>query len=417
MFPDCARFVADHWEQRPVVLRDPGFGLCDHQQVFSALQNARAMARAGAIRDPRDVSFHEGDAVVVDPAPFLPLDVETSLAEYLARLSTTVAKEFTLLVNNFQQFSLPLARAMRQFMRNLFQQLGRMPAGVVTSHLMVSRYGVSPFAVHKDPNSVFTFLVSGRKTLRVWPFEALAERTQQPFAEHRQLRLYDFDYRPFSASGIPLDGEPGNILYWPSSFWHVGEADAEQVHVSLHLTCDLHAEPRGEVVDLLQQYAESTRSATDWQDSYDLPSRVDSGPLQPPAQITRALVSLKQALETTIDVQLKAMWLGRMSAQGFATMPRPLAHRVVDVRTAQLSVDGDFPVFWDVADGYVTLAAHGQVVRFAVRPWTEQLLAALSSRGRFTVRDITSPDALDEACGVVNHLLRINALQAWEANG
>jgi hypothetical protein len=133
--------------------------------------------------------------------------------------------------------------------------------------------------------------------------------------------------------------------------------------------------------------------------------------------VAHCIHSLKQALDTTIDAQLKAMWLGRMSAQGFTMMPRPLPHPVVGARTAHLAVDANFPVFWDVGDGYVTLAAHGQVVRFAVRPWTERLLAALASKHRFTVRDIALPDAFDEACGVVDHLLRINALQPLEANG
>ena len=110
------------------------------------------------------------------------------------------------------------------------------------------------------------------------------------------------------------------------------------------------------------------------------------------------------------------MWLGRMSAQGFATMPRPVPHTAADLPNARLVADVGFPVFWDVADGDVTLAAHGQVVRFPVRPWTDRLLAELAGKRPFAVRDIASLEALDEVCGIVDHLLRINALQPAEAN-
>ena len=164
MFPDCPRFIADYWEQRPTVLRDPGLGLCDQHEVFQALQTARAMARAGRDTRPSRRSVPRGGAVAVDATPFLPDDTATSLSGSL-RSARGIHREGVHIAR--EQLPAVLASA-HVSDATVHARLVR-PAWPAarrrwTSHLMVSRYGISPFAVHKDPNSVFTFLVTvGRR--------------------------------------------------------------------------------------------------------------------------------------------------------------------------------------------------------------------------------------------------------------
>ena len=416
-FPPWGEFVSEYWEKQPLTFRDSDSGLCDEQAVFDGLRCAAQEFRTGTIRDHRDVSFHLADAVVVDPGKYLPR-ASDSLETYLARLEASVdGQPFTLLINNFHEFSTDLCVRMRLVARNVFEHLGWLCAGMVSSHLMLARYAVSPFAVHKDPNSVFTFMIRGKKTLRVWPFEAFAHRTQRPFARHRQLNLYDFDYRPFQDTGIPLIGEPGDVLYWPSTYWHVGETDNESIHISLHLTFDLHSEPRGEAVDLLQKIVEDSLSEADWHSGYAIPSLFDSGPVKPPDPLILALRDLTTTLQSTIEDLVKVSWLSRTSAQGFLTLSRPspdAAFTAIDATCTTLQADPIFPMYWDVSGDTVTLAAHGQVVRFPTRSWTPAFLAALSGRRPFRIADLAPPSMKvgDEIVAVASKLLAIGALHA-----
>lgn len=412
--PWPANFGTAIWEKCPGVFEDSGSGLHDECTVFEGIVRAADDFRSGAMRDHHDLKFHVGDAVVVDPSPYLP-NGSDNLDQYLARLRHLLSERpFTLLINNFQEFSPDMCRRLRLFARNILEHLGMLPAGMVSSHVLLARYGVSPFAVHKDPNSVFTFMVRGRKTLRVWPFEALAHRTKRPFARHRQVNLYNFDYRPIQSTGLPLEGDIGNVLYWPSTFWHVGEANPNSVHISIHLTFDVHSEPRGEVLDLLSETVEGSLSEADWHGSYSI-GNVHGGLIEPPEQLNRALCALTEELQSSLADSLTVQWLRRMSAQGFSTLARSESSAkryIVDPGRTLLQGDAAFPVYWMMADGSVTLAAHGRVIRFPIRAWTDDFLTAVSSARGFRITELGQQWApeWDAITAVATRLIEIGAV-------
>lgn len=418
-FPGWHDFVVDHWETKPLTFRDPDSGLCDEQAVFNGIKSAATELREGTIRDHRDVTFHVENAVVVDPGPYLPRLPE-SIEQYLARLEHLLPHQpFTLLINNFQEFSPSLCLCMRRFARSLIEHLGWLPAGMVSSHVMLARYAVSPFAVHKDPNSVFTFLIRGKKTLRVWPFEVFADRTQQPFAVHRQLNLYDFDYSSFLGKAVALTGQTGDVLYWPSTYWHVGETDGDDsIHISLHFTFDVHSEPRGEVVDLLQKIVESSLSESDWHSGYPLDGLYSNCAIQTPAKLIQALRTFTDQMQETIEDSIGALWLGRISAQGFWTLAKPAhnsaaASAFVDLATTTVRADPLFPVYWSIVGERVKLAAHGRVIEFPLRDWTNKLLAAFADRRPFKASEFVQPTdpASDEITVLMSKLIAIGAVE------
>ena len=425
LFSDWPGFVSKHWEKKPATFQAIGSPLCDAEKVLAGLREAAEQLRRGTIRDHRDITYHLGAAVVVDPGPYLPHPTDTTLDDYLARLGRMGGGgPFTLLLNNFQQFSPDLWRSMRLIARDLFQELGTLPAGVVSSHVMVARYGISPFAVHKDPNSVFTFVVHGSKTMRVWPFEAFADGAPVPFAQHRQLNLYDFDYRPFRDSGIELHGGVGSVLYWPSTYWHVGESDADAIHISLHFTCDLHSEPRGEMVDLLEQIVGGALGEEDWHDSYPAGPLRRSGPVQVPEALLGALNEFRRAMEGSVEESLRTLWLSRVSAQGFWTLPpsAPLVGAEVHEGTS-LEADPVFPVVWEQTPSAVTLAAHGRALRFPARRWMDKLLAAIADGHPFRVSELVAGISDDRAIAVreitalAGKLVSLGALRTVDLQG
>jgi len=416
--PDWGTFARDFWEKKPTLFKDPGTQLCDPASTFDAICEAAEQVRKGRIRDYRDVSLFWGDSVKTDAGPYLPKRTDKTLDNYIARLEGLAGHEhFGLLFNYYEQFSETLSRRMREFAAHLYETLGVISAGHAKADLMIGRYPSSPFGVHKDPNSVFTFIVRGVKTMRVWPFEMLASHRDIPFARHRQLNLYDFDYSPFKESGTALLGLPGEILYWPSSYWHVGEGDGA-THVSLHITFDVHCEPRGEAVDILQRIVEETTSEgpNDWHTSYRIGSPWKGGRIETPAPLLSAIESFRIAMTSTIPEAVKALWLGRMSAQGFYKVPESkqgTVSRIVPV--SEIVPDPVFPIFWSVCDDSALLAANGRVIRVPLRKWTMRLLEAINQKQTFRPTDIASDDAVGEVQELLTTLFAMQAVAVLPA--
>src|SRR5207245_3009425 len=113
--------------------------------------------------------------------------------------------------------------------------------------LFVSNNRLTPFGIHRDPASNFTLVVQGRKRMRLWP-EAFFTRRPPMDAE---------SYAAHLGQALTLEGEPGDLLYWPSSYWHVAESDGD---LSVTMNICLYLEPYGDApgcpaVELVTQRA------------------------------------------------------------------------------------------------------------------------------------------------------------------
>src|SRR4030095_7401664 len=67
---------------------------------------------------------------------------------------------------------------------------------------------------HKDNRANFQFIIEGRKRMHLWKDE---------FARNKKELQGTHHYEKFLGDAMTLEGEPGDVFYWPSSAWHVGE--------------------------------------------------------------------------------------------------------------------------------------------------------------------------------------------------
>jgi len=217
--PSWSEFATRYWEKRPAVFGPPfGAALTAHRDIFPALVAAAEACRARTLPNRHDVRLFIDHAQTLDPVPYLPQQADGSLAAYGARVSAALdGRPFTLIVTPFQVFSVPLWEEMRDFLGGAFDALGALPAGAADARLIVGTYTASPFGLHKDSAGVFTFVVEGHKRVLVWPFERLHHLTRDPDAPHKEIDLHGIDREQFRESAIVLEGEPGDVLYWPST--------------------------------------------------------------------------------------------------------------------------------------------------------------------------------------------------------
>lgn len=81
-------------------------------------------------------------------------------------------------------------------------------------------------------------VIRGPKRMLVWPYEALLEHVSDPDTD---LRYEGWDLDELDPAGLRgqatvLDGDSGDLLYWPASYWHVAEADERQLSLTLNLS-------------------------------------------------------------------------------------------------------------------------------------------------------------------------------------
>src|SRR6185436_729100 len=81
----------------------------------------------------------------------------------------------------------------------------------------------------------------------------------------------------YNAASVVLQGKPGDVIYWPSSYWHVGE-DAGGLSVAISLALFMEAEPWTDVVLARRLRSRARRAALG------------------PAATTRSLGALRSAL-------------------------------------------------------------------------------------------------------------------------
>ena len=206
------RFSKQHWEKRPLVLKRPfAAPMTTTAQLFRAMIAARDELGSG---EKRHLRFFVDDEIHFSHVrKNLPRRTDGDFNGYCQRIRQSLnGARFGLVVVDYPEFDGRIRRRVRQFLRPL-QALVWLAAKSKTL-LFVGDYERTPVGIHKDPHGTFVFVIEGRKRFRTWPSAFF------PDAGKITGRL---SYRKFLPGAITLEGAAGDLIYWPSSCWHIGE--------------------------------------------------------------------------------------------------------------------------------------------------------------------------------------------------
>lgn len=167
---------------------------------------------------------------VFDPRPFLPRPEHRAFSEYAAYLGETFGgRRFGIIANNLHLFDIELWMASQPFMRRLVQARG-VPRGGASLDMFFGNYRQTPFGIHKDSQDVYTWVLEGRKRFHLWPFPRFAGRAELELEEaglegkDAQLHVADqAEYQELLAESVVLEGAPGDMMFWPASWWHCAD--------------------------------------------------------------------------------------------------------------------------------------------------------------------------------------------------
>lgn len=192
--------------------------LADPLSVFRWLVAAGDKIRAGD--GQLRLRMYDGGAARHLADQDYPRESDRSIGGYVERIGG--GRGMTgFVVNNFQAAHPDAWRLAQSLMARL--PVRPVPASF---EIFAGDYRQGFFGVHKDDQDVITFVLEGKKRFLVWPYETFANHPGvEPGSELETAFLRRLDVARYRDQAIVVEGEAGDILYWPAEYWHVAESD------------------------------------------------------------------------------------------------------------------------------------------------------------------------------------------------
>ncbi|WP_214416400.1 JmjC domain-containing protein [Sphaerisporangium fuscum] len=393
---DWAAFAGRYWDRAPVLYKAITAPPFAEAEVFEAASRACEPGRVHS-----NVQFTvERLRQPAPPGGCLPQASDTSFDVYQDRLVRRLdGRRYALVIAAFHAFHHPQWTRERDFFAGLWENVGLPLTSAITT-LFHGDYEHSPAGVHKDRFATFMFALKGRKRMRFW--------ARRPWTQPVSTVL---DYDAYLPGSFAVEVEPGDLLYWPSEYFHVGESVGPEPATSVNVGV-----PREEhrvlyeIEELLTDL--DTQLLVD-RDGTALTARLPSADaplLAPgadaggrlPSVLPPALGLATQALASeslrgrTVELSLR-----RWTAGGFEPVPPAAARRRLDDDTI-VAGDARFPALWADAGPYRVCSANGHAVRTSMRAAELQVVVERLETGEpFRVGDLAAapgtsdhPDAL-----------------------
>jgi 50S ribosomal protein L16 3-hydroxylase len=390
-------FVRRFWGRRPTVIRQPfARAIASPAEVFAAMTAATDRLRT----DEHDFALTiDGVRVGADVERWLPRKKDGSLEGLTARITSDLpGSNFAVFVRAFQlELGWAFWRRVRLFLGGLYARVG-VPADRAEVDLFSGSYAQSRSGIHRDSADVFCFVIEGRKRIRVWPRATFPGGAYWYGLGAGRRRL---------TRSTCLDGEAGDILYWPSSYWHVGESRGGTVS-SLSLGLYRQDSLAATAARLVGDEAARELGADDLIQS--LPSAVGQLRAAPP----RALRAFARA-SRNLPVALVRRRMEQIAGYGFGHIPLPSARG--RLRASSLyAADRAFPILWRVVGGTVIIAANGRSIALPRSKALRGMLEALN-RGAAVSLSRRSGAANPHLREALRFLLFSGAVEARNARG
>jgi len=380
-------FVRSQWKQGPVLLPqvfpEP---LASVQEITSILRHTADAYRRRVLRTNMSLYVNRGK-LEADIEHYLITSGDSTFAEYCERIDRDpLVKEFTLSLFGCQVYHPALWARTRTFLEGLYAQTGYV-IGHADVDIFVGNYRRTPVGIHRDAASNFSFVVHGKKEMMFWPPEAIS-RDPHSCAD-----------RNFPGS-TPIQGSRGDIIFWPFDYWHIATSDvgwAVTLNVAIYLTGPFALLLRGLGSDPRLKALPSSMdsgSATDGPEEHSLPQGLRHG-----LDLYRGALN-----HQSLDDTLSELWIRRVSAGGFASVPPPGPLQSIsedDIIAGSVT----FPIVAiPTSDGRLLVSANGHVVACNHIDKVAHLIHVLNSTSGCCVGDLLNEIA-------VNTSMRANLLR------
>jgi 50S ribosomal protein L16 3-hydroxylase len=374
-------FTAAHWEKSPALIRSPfSPTFISPPQLFDCVKEASERYRSSHTLTPIDIRIWLDNALIqTDLADYLPLKSDDSVRSYMSRLQPNLGgRGFSFMLNKIHVHFPELWERFRSFFHELYPHVG-LPPGGADSDVLIGTYKSTGFGVHKDAASNFTLVVEGNKSILAWPDNSVFNK----------IGGNTCHFEEFREDAVELKAGPGDLIYWPSSYWHVGRSDVPSMTLQLAfyfspaLDERLAQEVLGSLLSEGSKVDEHTRLLTAYKDC-------SPDDLLPPPLIRQAPAMLYRRLKCSAKVsalrdRMMKIWLRQLTGSNFIHVPPPGDPVAFDVN---MRVRARYPPSIRhsmLSTGRLLVSANGLSKEMKYHPEIVRLINQLNSGSTYTL--------------------------------
>jgi hypothetical protein len=325
---DWDELVARWWERRVVVFRGVGAPFALRDAFAGAVAAGRhQLGQTHDLAARLDIRFSIDGQPQAFVAPWLPVARDRSFAGYAARLAGALDdRRHGLIISRFHRHARAVWSAERAMFAPLWQRIGLPLTGAITT-LFHGDYEATPTGCHKDRFTSLLFALAGRKRMRFWPVRPWTE----PVSTMPR-------YEAYRSTSFAIEVGPGDVLYWPSSYYHVGEGvGGMSTSINVGIPIDEHR-----AAYVIDDVVPGTGAAADLPEAERRRARLAPrhGPLvrgalagdplwqrlapRLPPPLAAAVAELqRRTAPRTLAAHTRARWRAQRAAGGFEPVPPP----------------------------------------------------------------------------------------------
>lgn len=305
-------FAQKYWEKKSLLVKNfknPIIDI-DQNEIFKMLVEFSNRCRKSKSSDGFKLYIEGQQLHPTEVLQFLPLQTDKTLAGYNARMEKDFS-DYCLVCDELLQTSQEHWENLHKFTRHLYSHVG-FPNRFAEMGLYLGNYRKTPFGVHVDGCSVFSFPVIGHKIFRLW---------KPSFAAKNPSLDRAMNYNRFKKNSTTIKASQGDMTYWPSSAWHIAESDGTfNATWSIGVWVD-----RSHLQNVEQALTPilKTKLAASGSDTVtkDVSLTNDGEVCSLPKNYLQSISEIKNISEAELYDTFMQAWLKLLSMQGFKTPP------------------------------------------------------------------------------------------------
>jgi hypothetical protein len=391
---------------KPVLIKQPFAKPIATDAELLAIMKAWAAAGRRGKASVADISYIDSRA--------LPESDDASMDACIQRIQAAWPGDWFAYVNDVHQYDGAIWERAVEVLLPAVRRNGGLPAGGFRIEGFFGKYGSTPTGIHLDSSDNFSFIVRGPKRLVFWPRDRFQPLVQFPDARAPAQELaLTRRYEDHLADAIVLDGEVGDVIYWPRDYWHVG-ASPEGWTAMINLAMWWNARPITLARFVLNRVLDLDGDARLHPFN---PSTVLQAVATPPATLSQPVRDAVTQIVADVDSTARIVWASVATSYGFTSPP---ARAPIPELSDETRLRVKHPIVPLLTDRACMVAACGRQTRTAV-PITDAGCALLNAApgaeypARMLAEILTGRDLndgmRDECTRIVGELIAFRALE------
>jgi len=399
---DWRDFAKTYWRKKPVLYRNCFQNFITKDIMLNVLKKYGEDYNNNI---KREITFYNKDRLAFKGSltskrysngmeDLLPSRSSNSLDDYLNELQAKNGfDQFCIYINNAHIHD-EIILTVRDVLIKVFEYIPY-TASWINTDFFIGNYSKTTFGAHKDPIDNMMFMLFGKKRMLLWSDSVWKEVLGNPNDDS----FISLDYERFRGSAIECNLFPGDFLYWPSEYWHVGENDGLSASFNIDYQVNYDSVLEDQVTKELFRnvFKRIGKQAFTQHGKVNILS--DSTPpfqSRLPEYYRQVKDSLvKEIAESNLELEMNALWIKKVTSHGLFSKLANRKDKLDLVRA--LKVDMRYPIRYSIVSPNILIGHSGHVFIISSRhDFFQNLIDVLNLGEPFFISDLYTSQAETE---------------------